>query len=183
MSDTTRSIFSSRTIVEIADLPDPVRRIVHSDGFSDWSSTLIGDRIEKLSDDLYAVIFTYSRYRETYVLRCPTCLRWDWASLERAHKGRECPQCARYRENRKRHSLRVTGDERPGCRKVILKKRLSPWPSPEIWDGFSARDPESQTQRAFLSEGMKQQLGRMIIQGYFAVLENAGLPSQNGETR
>jgi hypothetical protein len=55
--------------------------------------------------------------------------------------------------------------ERPQCRKLILERRLSPYPSHMEWDGLQAIDETGE--RSHLSEGMRRQMARMIWQGLF----------------
>ena len=60
--------------------------------------------------------------------------------------------------------------ERPLLRKCIVKYNLTPYPSLEAWDGFSAF---CSGKRTFLSEGLKKQLRKMVAEGYFTTPHSA----------
>lgn len=61
--------------------------------------------------------------------------------------------------------LTSTAKERPKCRKQIIKHNLVPYPDPDAWDGIQAfRDDGEPT---FLSDGMRAQMRKMIVEGYW----------------
>jgi hypothetical protein len=74
----------------------------------------------------------------------------------------------RYTDHRRRYPIRCcSAKERPCCRRWIVAQGLRPYPAAEAWDGFSALDRDGR--HTFLSDGMKAQLRRMVVEGYFRV--------------
>ena len=80
--------------------------------------------------------------------------------------------CANYEQDlerwtarRRRYPMsRNMPKERPRCRRVIIEHQLTPYPSVAAWDGCSAFD---RGRRTFLSDGLKVQMRRMIVEGYW----------------
>lgn len=64
--------------------------------------------------------------------------------------------------------LSANGKPRPKCRQVIIDRALVPYPHPSCWDGWQAfGDPENRWPEE-LSPGMRAEMRRMIVEGYWA---------------
>lgn len=92
---------------------------------------------------------------------------------------------------RKRHPIKSSArvKERSRMRQVIIAKGYRPYPSDEVWDGFSAcsmimsppdwphtlgddlmkfdEGPLWDGRRIFLGPALKRQMRKMIVEGYF----------------
>lgn len=72
-------------------------------------------------------------------------------------------------QKRKRSPIRSAGGKpRPKCRQVIIQENLVPYPHPSVWDGYQAWGDPDDRWPVMLSDGMKAEMRRMIVEGYWA---------------
>lgn len=82
--------------------------------------------------------------------------KWATPTKNENNEGNENnPQC--------KEVLMAAIKERPLCRKTILNRKLSPFLVNGTWDGRRSVNPEGT--RGWLSEGMRRQMRKMILEG------------------
>ena len=64
--------------------------------------------------------------------------------------------------------------ERPQMRAAIVSQGLSPFIENGRWDGFRAKDPQSQNRRCCMGDALKKQMRKMVAEGFWNYLLPSG---------